>query len=44
MILSGEEGKGSGFEAEVDENFSVILEFQHLTRRIYTCIPGAIKI
>lgn len=44
MILSGEEGKGSGFEGKVDENFSVILEFQHLTRRIDTCIPGAIKV
>lgn len=31
-------------EGEVDENFSVLLECRHLARRIYTCVPGAIKI
>lgn len=37
------EREGSALEREVDENFSVLLECRHLARRIYTCVPGAIK-
>lgn len=40
VVISGEERR-PGFEGEEDdEGVSVVLEFQHLTGRIYARIPG----